>query len=600
MRSRLLTRLARARQGDEGFTLTEVLVTLFVISAVLLGLITVQVKALGSVGLAKERQQATALANRTMEQLRALPYDTVSAGLRACDVTGDANISSGSFQPSYDTSINEPIVTNSTACSGAAQAPLYPHVQNGADTLIGSTQFRVSTYVSRASATSDQGYFLTVLVDWSSANSHAETKSAAVRSRVFSPTGCSSTSTATRPFAGPCQAFFYSDAGMAPSGITVTSLTEGAPLLTGVDVTRLEAKLPALSTRTQNEQIVSAQSIATTSKLLLSTTGDTTAGGQSGTSAADTDPASGAGNSPAGASTVSYSGSSSLSASGSTAAFSVSGPSSGSGSAYSTTQATSSPACQDDSGTGLVTNQACSSASLTPNGSYRAQMDINLPGGGIRSADLARIDTASSGSVWRAFGARAALPVSGHCTGTSGIGCVASGARRTLGTMTVGNLPPVSAGDSATTGFTGSMVTLDGFGASVASESGITPGAGSATRATNTLTYWNGTGYSSVALGSGGATYTLGTAVGTYRVAGFNDVTVTMTGTVLVDPVTTVTTGAAPCQTAACTSTSTVGGVRVAVQYDLADGTTPLGSFMVTADLGNTIAQTTYKAAPSA
>ena len=144
------------------------------------------------------------------------------------------------------------------------------------------------------------------------------------------------------------------------------------------------------------------------------------------------------------------------------------------------------------------------------------------------------------------------------------------------------------------------MVSLDGFGATVSSESGISPAAGTATRAANTLTYWNGTGYSSVTLGSGGATYPLGTAVGTYRVAGFTDVTVTMTGTVLVDPVTRVTSGAAPCQTAACTSTSTVGGVRIAVQYDIADGTTALGSFMVTTDLGNTIAQTTYKAAPSA
>jgi hypothetical protein len=81
---------------------------------------------------------------------------------------------------------------------------------------------------------------------------------------------------------------------------------------------------------------------------------------------------------------------------------------------------------------------------------------------------------------------------------------------------------------------------------------------------------------------------------------GLPDLTITMTGSVLVDPVTTVTTGAAPCLTAACTTTSTVGAVRASVQYDIADGTTVLGSFVVSADLGNTIAQTTYKAAPSA
>ena len=92
----------------------------------------------------------------------------------------------------------------------------------------------------------------------------------------------------------------------------------------------------------------------------MTTSSEQTGGGQSGTSAADTDPASGAGNSPAGASTVSYSGSSSLASSGGPAVFTVSAPGNGSGSAYSTTQATASPACHDDAGTGLVTNQACS------------------------------------------------------------------------------------------------------------------------------------------------------------------------------------------------------------------------------------------------
>ena len=56
--------------------------TLFVISAVLLGLITVQLQSLGSVGLAKQRQAGHGSGNRTMEQIRALPYDTVTAGLR--------------------------------------------------------------------------------------------------------------------------------------------------------------------------------------------------------------------------------------------------------------------------------------------------------------------------------------------------------------------------------------------------------------------------------------------------------------------------------------------------------------------------------------
>lgn len=596
----LSTRQARRGGSDEGFTLIEVVTTLFIISAILLGLITLQVKALSSVGLAKERQQATALANRTMEQIRALPYDTVSAGLRLCDISGDPNIVSGAFKPVHDPTINEPIVTNSTACSGSAIAPLYPHVQQAATTAVGSVQYRVRTYVSRVSATSDQGYFLSVLADWTSANTNGVNKLIAVRSRLYSPVGCSSSSTATRPFAGPCQAFFYSDAGAAPSGITVAAVTSGATLVNGSDVVRMEAKLPALSSRTQNEQIVSAQSGSTASKLLLRGSGETTAGGQSGNSAADTDPATGTGNSPASAASVSYSGSSTLSSSGSsTANFAVSVPGSGSGSAYSTTQAASTPACKDDAGTTLITNQACSSADFTPSGTYRATMDITMPGGSVKAVDLASITTAAGPPAWRSYGARAILPVSGHCASTSGIGCVASGARRSLGAVTAGQLPTPGSGDTVPSGFS-YMAQLNGFSAVVGSESGISPAAPTASRGANQLTYWNGTGYSTATLGAAGSTYTLGTATGTYRLAGLVALTVQMTGRVVVDPVSTATSGSAPCQTAACSSTATVGGVQLVVQYDITNDVGAVGSFVVTTDLGSTLAQTTYKAAPSA
>ena len=599
--SAIQRRVRTCGRTDHGFTLTEVLVTLFVISAVLLGLITVQVRALASVGLAKERQQATALANRTMEQIRALPYDTVAAGLRLCDTTGDSNISAGQFQPSYDSAVNEPIVTNSTACTGAPLAPLYPHIQNGSETLVGSTQYRVRTYVSRAGATAADGYWLTAIVDWSTSNTGGQSKLVAVRSRLYSPTGCSSTSTATRPFAGPCQAFFYSDAGTSAAGITVQSTTDGTPLVTGSDVVRLEAKLPSLSARTQNEQIVSAQSVSATSKLAVMASTDTEAGGQAATSAADTDPASGIGNSPAAAANVSYSGASTLSSSSSpTARFSIDAPNSSSGSTYSTTQAGSSPACKDDAGTALVSNQACSSASVTPDGTYRARMDVTLPGGNVAGVDLATIATTSTPTVWRAYGARAALPLAPHCAATSGIGCVASGVRRALGVVEVGKLPGPRSGDTVQAGFS-SMARLSGLTAVAGSESGITPGSAVASRGATTLDYWNGSGYTSVTLGNSAGTFTLGTASGTYRLAGVDGLTVTMTGTVVVEPVGVATSGTAPCQATACTSTATVGAVRINVQYDLVDGSgAPIGSFLVSTDLGSTVAQTSYKAAPSA
>jgi len=57
--------------GDEGFTLVEVLVSVFLLTGVLLGLALVQTKALGTVVLAEERQQATSYSNQALEKVRA-------------------------------------------------------------------------------------------------------------------------------------------------------------------------------------------------------------------------------------------------------------------------------------------------------------------------------------------------------------------------------------------------------------------------------------------------------------------------------------------------------------------------------------------------
>lgn len=613
----ILARAHAVRGGtsDDGFTLVELMVTMFVISFTLLGLIGVQVQALQSVGLSKQRQQASALANRTMEQLRALPYDAVSGGLNSGDLVGDGNVQVvggvARFKPAYDSAIDEVLQTSATQPQTTPPNPLNPHTQDagtpGTPTRIGNVQFRVRTYVSRVDPTADKGFHLTVIVDWSSAVTAGRTKTIAVRSRVYSPSGCSSTSTATRPFAGPCQAFFYSDAGAGPAGISVAPVTAGQELVVGSGVTGLEAKLPSVSVRTQSEQIVSAQSVVTTSEVVLSTTSGTSkAGGQSATSAASTDPASGVGIAPAAASDVEFSGSPSLTggivrtltAGVLNGTFSVAVPASAPGSTYSTTVSTASPPCADDLGNALVTNQACSTGTMTPNGTYRASMGLSMLDRDLGIMTLASVEAPGT-SIWRAYGARAQVPVSGHCTSTTGIGCVAAGARRALGAAKVGYLPDLLLGDTAPVDFT-SLARLTGLDATVGSESGVSAGAPVATRGASTLTYWNGLTYATTTLSDAGATYTTGAAVGTYLIPMQSDLTVSISGTVTVEPTKSVTTGTSPCQVAACTTTSTSGAVRMTVQYEISQAGVSLGRFVVTSNLGSTVAQTTYKAAPSA
>jgi prepilin-type N-terminal cleavage/methylation domain-containing protein len=216
-----------ADHDDGGFTLVELLVVMVILAGCLLGLMAVQVSALRSVTVAKERQQATALTNRTMEQLRALPYDTITAGLNTSDLAGDDNIAAGRLKPvGYPNTIDEPIVSGGSA----AALPLLPHCQQTAATLVRGVQYKVCTYVTLASTTAgdtSKGYWLTVITTWSSGATQRRTITVSTRSQVFSPAGC--LSTATRPFSGPCQAFHDGTAGSQPAGIRVTGRGRCSP-----------------------------------------------------------------------------------------------------------------------------------------------------------------------------------------------------------------------------------------------------------------------------------------------------------------------------------------------------------------------------------
>jgi len=69
-----------AQDSDEGFSLVEVLIAVLVLTAALLGLMTVQTRALSSVVLAEERQQATGYSNALIELARAYTADQEGFG----------------------------------------------------------------------------------------------------------------------------------------------------------------------------------------------------------------------------------------------------------------------------------------------------------------------------------------------------------------------------------------------------------------------------------------------------------------------------------------------------------------------------------------
>jgi len=618
---RLPQQMLRRRHGNAGFTLVEMVVAMLVISVGLLGLMTVQMRSIATVGLAGQRQNATALGNRAMEQMRALPYGTVTGGMACSDLstTTDANLTnitpatgsspcSATFHPAYDLTISEPVVTTT---STSQVPPLNPHIQptGTSGTTVGNVTYDVRAYITRVdpNIAVDAGYWLTVIVDWTSSASNNVTKTIGTRSQLFSPKGCLATT--THPFSGPCQAFHYSDAGATPASIAVQSTRSGQGIVDGVDVLSASSILVNSSARVQSEQTVSAQSDVTPSAIkLVASTGTSTGGGAAAASAADTDPATGVANSPSAAAAMTQSGPTSLSSSAGTSQFSISDSDADSGSTYSTMTAGPVPPCSDSAAASVATGQACSSATATQAGSNPAgstpTASLTLDSLGTRRITLADVSPGSAPA--RAFGARYLTGSGGHCSSATGVGCIAAGVSRTLGTAHAGGLASLSTGDKLydtsgsravdVTGALGAnpLVTVTGYTDQATAESGIGAGSSAGAR-TGTVSYWTGAGFSTLNLATAAAgTYGVSQVTGTYGTT-----TVTVAGSLAVTAAGAPSSGTAPCPTA-CGVKASGGTAVVQLTYVVATNGTQIGAFTLTLDLGSALAQTTYKAAPSA
>lgn len=580
------SRVQSAGADDSGFTLVELLVVMIILGGCLLGLLAVQTSALRTVTLAKERQQATAFANRSMEQMRALPYDVVTAGLNSSDLSGDSHITTGRLRPTgYPNSIDEPIV----AGGSAAAAPLFPHCQEGAATLVSGTQYRVCSYVTLVSTTAGdttQGYWLTVIVRWQSGASKRQPITMSTRSQVFSPAGC--LGTATRPFSGPCQAFHDGTAGSQPAGISVTGGLAGERLLADNPMVSGTVDLPQVTASVQSQQVVSVQAVAQTSGATRSgASSDPSTGLRTASTGAFTDPDASA-SAARTTDTVSQT-ANSLTSSGSASAITLQPGLDDTGASASTTNATTAAACQDLSGTAIVTGQACASSRLTP---PTGPQSVLVTYG--QSIPLASVAAPTSAVPSRAFVARYLTSGGIYCPTTSGPGCISANTARALGTAVLGGLPGNAVGTPS--GFGTSMVSVTGYTDRTGVAAGIGSEASTAGR-TGSLSYWNGSSYTPVVLGPASTgTFNLGTVTATYLTPSNQLIGVVMTGSVSLTPSGSEASGPPLCQPAPCARSSSSGTVTASVTYELSAGTTTVGRFTTTLNLGSSAARATYRA----
>lgn len=599
MRERIRGRVVAAHT-DDGFTLIEVIVAMFVTVTVMLSLSYSVISSLKTIQQARQRQTATALATQQLERLRALPYDmvtqpnatmTVKAGLSYVSAVAGTT----TFTPSAQLlpSVAEPLVVNTVSGQWT-------------DESINGVTYRVQTYVTKSAPTSSgsQAFNLTAIVKWKSSVIPAG-RETVLRSTTFSPAGC--LSTATSPFAAPCQAYFTVRAGEALSGVTVTDPVDSAMLMQGLDASKLQLDFANTSTNFLVEQTANGTAGAATSG--ASKVGSTTieTGGESAGVAVDSDPSSVPAQSLA-ANTPAHS-SSTLTASGSAGTLRLVPSTADSGSARAAIFADTAT-CVGATGTSLSTGPAsmlrpCASSTVQSAGSA-ATLTYTSPSG----TDVTVASFGTGGAPSRAVAAILGANNTGACAAGGNVDCGHAASARSLGTASFGT----SAFASAPAGFVQNqgLWSVSGLQEYVRSEEGYGAGAPAFTR-TGTLVVWNGTGYTTVNL----ATYqTPATgsvpASDTFAIPptsiGYGGVTIDYEGTVTVQrpkvtrlPATRTGALSTICKTDACeTSVDASGSVTSQVTVTISSGATVLTKFAVVSDLGGVTADATYKAAANA
>lgn len=205
----------RKRAAHEGgFTIIEVTVALMIL---MVGLVTVAYTATISFNhsaRARQKQDATAVANQSIEQVRALAITNLTNGMLTSDLSGDVNISGGKCVNGGGLTLpcnNEDIVSSTSA---ASDTPLNPHV---ATISVGPTSFTRKTYLTTV-AGSTGSLRITVVVSWPSLS--GATNDLIMDSVVDTTSECPAGD--LHPYAGPCQSYLSGQGDVPRAAISIT------------------------------------------------------------------------------------------------------------------------------------------------------------------------------------------------------------------------------------------------------------------------------------------------------------------------------------------------------------------------------------------
>ncbi|WP_062517165.1 prepilin-type N-terminal cleavage/methylation domain-containing protein [Demequina gelatinilytica] len=231
---------------DEGFTLVELIVAMFVIAIVLLSILFVQANALTTNAQSDQRQQATSHANAAMEQMRALPWDVLTRGLSSNFVGasgGDPFVTGASVKLGDPADAATPVYAlrvsgTQLGDDETAWPPLFDtsgsNLTQVQDIAGRGTVFDVRAYVLDAdpadASGGSNGLGIAVIVSYEGLDS-GKTEYTALVSTAYKPNGgCGNT--AESPFLASCEARF--DATSKSGGI-VTRIDASELVTVGPD-----------------------------------------------------------------------------------------------------------------------------------------------------------------------------------------------------------------------------------------------------------------------------------------------------------------------------------------------------------------------------
>ncbi len=622
---------ARLHSDERGFTLIEMIVAIGIIATAMTALAYTATIGFTYGSLARQKQTATGIADQIMEQARGLAWDRITAGHVGTDLNAatDSNLRTGCAGDSVGVyrflsctangtpGSGEKVVASATACPVATPDCVYPLVRHTGTITQNNIMYTWRTYDTNNCPTSTTTgctaatpYRVSVVVTWTGGRS-APNKIVRVQSLFWSPGGCRST--ATHPFAAPCQPFFYGVSKVPQTNVHI----EGS--IDGIDENFTEGDLygSGVESTLQQEQLSQVQGSFSQSGVRIVSDGvtDTAGGDTADTSAADTDPGTTATTNSkvtCGSPVACSGGSVSANGGGSTITFTA--PSGESAESDSTTQAGGSNVCPPPSDTAQTDQKACGGSRIQQGGTVSVSTSLN-PSVSLGSATLGRILQAA-GSPNKTFVDRVQYATSGvgfPTTGCSPVnnadGCVEARTTRTVGTVNVGGLPSglvAPTGWSGASAWNGYYYSVVGYQDSATASVGTNLTSGTCastscipaptTSVAGTVYCYNGsTGYASISASSA-TSVTCGTLDYTQNVSG-HSIRVKITGQTTPATITKSPTTSATTQTDA---NAQIIPPTATIQYQIdVDGLTAV-LLTINVNLNTLEARGVYSAAPSA